>query len=363
MDPVLLTPHFAGVVTLLIIVAGGLFSLYAEDIKGAWPIHFFASGPISYPALWSWSVAIIAAAGFFWRQSGDDRARKSAQNQLVRQAEQLEKMIRTMPPAKFLATFSDFCHAVDKLAVVGAVAADHGDIADLEQSIRSALSAIAGLARIFDGDFPSHRYAANVMIFVPTSEMDEQYRTELERGKLKFCEDDFSVSTLMGVLDLVPELSAEWDKDSKDERITSIALPVPKRPKDKDLYKALPGAPRAFWDNAPDIYFDLDQLMQWCEDEGDFTATVKGKIRAYFEENKDHVSSFISIPLQVDVAVSGENQHPFAVLNVHCGRPGLLRREPEAVGNFVMIATPLLINLRRLLYAWKWARSKRAQTL
>src|SRR5690348_14762429 len=97
---------FAMFMTLLIILAGGFFGVYADEIKHAFPFNLRLHIPIS-AAAFSWTVALLASLMFFVRQRADDKRRDTAQDRLEKQSERLEELIRTLPPEKFLDSFAD----------------------------------------------------------------------------------------------------------------------------------------------------------------------------------------------------------------------------------------------------------------
>jgi len=337
---------FAAFVTVSIIAAGCLVSLYAEEIKHAWPISWHAKDRMPRSVFWSWVVGIVASVTFFVRQVLDQRERDAAQARLVNQAKELEWLVRTMPPAKFLDSFADLYRHVDGSAE-GALGQPEPpfEVDVVEAGIRFALSAIATLARIFDGDITDERYAGNVMLFRKSELLTDDELNEIA-NRLKFCEPGVSAKNLLGVLDLEPALSATtMDKQAPDPTITPFALPVPLIPKAHGRYKVLPGAPLAFIENRPDIHDSFSRLRKWCDDFGDFSQSVKEELSGYLAAQNAHMRSFVSIPLALP------NQAPFAVLNLHSVRTGMLRNHPDAAEQFVMIVKPMQMILVKLLIA------------
>lgn len=338
-------PYFAAGITCLIIFTGGMFGLYANEIRQAWPftIHSYIHVP---PVVLSWIVFLLSAIFFFLRQRVDDKRRDEAQQKLEKRSEQLEELIRTVPPRKFLDSFEKMYRDVDG-AATGALGAPEPpfELDVIENSIRGALGSIASLAKIFD-DREGERYAANVMLFRKSASMSAAQEAEIA-ARLRFCEHGVSVKNLLGVLDLEPALSATTvDGLNPDPFLSKFALPVPLVPKFRDLYKLLPGAPLAFVENRTDVHEDFARLRAWCDEKCDLSQSVKLELNQYLENQAEHMRSFISIPLspQWDMA-------PFAVLNVHSRQVGMLRDHPEAVGQFVMLVKPLQSILVKLLKA------------
>ena len=347
---VVLSPLYAAVLTLLIIFAGGFASLYADDIKDAWPINYQARSGWSWRAFFAWMSALSAALMFFFRQRFDDEARAGAQDRLVRQAVTLEELVRTMPPANFLASLAALYEAADDVLVVALGEPEppfNREVVD--PGIRQVLGKIATLAKVFDGDHPGTRYAANVMLFYSREDMGEEMKREV-RPRLRFCDEAVSIDNLQGVLILNPRLSAVTGdpKADPDPFLEAFALPVPMTPRDAGgKWRALPGAPHAFVTGEPDIFLDFDTLRVWCERHGDFTEQVIRELNDYLHQQKEHFQSFISIALK---AADGEGpKRPFGVLTVHCSRPRLLKDEPTAIGQFVAVIQPMKIILEKLL--------------
>src|SRR5205085_1217982 len=133
----------------LIILAGGLFALYGDKIRDAWPFQPFRKHPTNWSAFWSWVTAILAALSFFFRQMLDDREKRRAQGRLVQQADQLAELVRTMPPANFLASFAELHRAVDQSATAALGAPNPPFRTDaVERAVRLTLRAIATLAKV-----------------------------------------------------------------------------------------------------------------------------------------------------------------------------------------------------------------------
>ena len=152
---IVLNSLFATILTGLIIFTGGMFGLYADEIKHSRPFTLHLHIPLS-PVSVSWIAFILSAFFFFVRQRADDKRRDEAQDRLEKRSEQLEELIRTLPPRKFLDSFVQMYRDVDGAAtgVLGAPEPPF-ELDVLENSIRGALGAIASLAKIFDdSDLP-----------------------------------------------------------------------------------------------------------------------------------------------------------------------------------------------------------------
>lgn len=349
MSPVVLHPGFATIVTLLIIFSGGLFGIYPEEIKSTFPFHLFAHGPIVWPAVAAWVTALLAAIGFFVRQRADDTKREESQRQLVDQATKLEELVRTLPPAKFLDAFALLHGACDDTTsdILSSAPLDREQI---DRASRVILRAIATLAKIFDGDLDGVRYAANVMIYKDSKSLGEAERQGISK-RLRFCHEGVGIDKLAGVLDLEPSLSVSTDDLTNthppDGKLDRIALPIPAKEMNGERYNVLPGAPLAFVKHEPDIHTNFDKLVEWCHKNGNFSPSVKEELSSYLGSQREHMQSFLSIPL----ITRAEVPSTVGILNVHCNRVGMLHDRDQSVAQFVTVVKPLQLLLIKLLVA------------
>src|SRR5437868_1340623 len=111
------SPWSSTIITLLVIVVGGIGAVYPEEIKKGFPFHWHR---MPLEAQIFWALTFITSIAFFFRQREDDRAREAAQQRVLqkaealeeaqqralRKAEALEYLVRTLPPANFLSTFA-----------------------------------------------------------------------------------------------------------------------------------------------------------------------------------------------------------------------------------------------------------------
>jgi hypothetical protein len=327
--------YWGAVMTLILIVAGLLGSLYPDDIKGAIPRLGFK--PFTRAVIF-WGTALIGALMFYVRQRASDHARAASERRLTDRAKELGTLITTMPPADFLSRCQtlhwESSAAVNELLKTPVDQMPRGEI---ERTIRVLLNGVAMLAHHFDAARSDSHYAANLMIFV-ASESFESMQLPILRAKLFFAEPDVDLLSLAGVLDLNLMLSAtsEPGNDASDPELQPFALPVPsKTESDLGISRVLPGAPRAFVQRAPDIYRDTMTLADWCQNEGDFGKSVTRQVREYFTNRQ--FRSFVSLPLY------WPDKIPIAVLNIHRDAPGILRSDanPESSKHFIDVTAPL----------------------
>lgn len=389
--------------TILLVFTGLLGSVYSSQITSAFPFTDWAGphGQVLPIAVIFW-VCLVAGAGcLVWAQLLREKDRKSSLDSLDRAVAKLEEEIRTTPPAEFLVRWNDF-YRLAQLALVVARSKDDKSPAQVTRSCRVILSAVAELARKFDGE-PSHRYAANIMIYHPQWPEDETVR----RKPRKFANG----SRECGVLEVRRELSAvatghsgEEGGEQADDELSEFLLEVPNPVKvsvdgaDRTLWKVLPGAPMAVAKREYSYLKDSSRMARWCEENGSFLPEVMSEITNYFRDGAPRVKSFVSIPLfrypygltdddtpadaargagepaatkaaapdrsppargssaasQVDTRFpegGGDEHGPVvAVLNIHSDGVACLRGgNPEALRQFVLLMEPFGVMLAQLL--------------
>lgn len=363
-DSVVRHPGFATCITLLIIVAGLWGSIFGVEIRNAFPFYLVKWPWWKQPWFWSWqafsfwTLALVSALTFFFREHSVTREQERLQRLTLARAVEFEHLIRTMPPSNFLAVFSKFYGTASKVveAAFQEPKASTKERSIVEQSARHLLRMIATLAQKFDGDQPDVQYAANVMLFIPSENMSPE-KMEFVQKNLLFCDESVSIDHLHGVLQLEVALSttAADNEAGPDPAMNPIALPIPKTTKAGDRYKVFPGAPFAFVERAPDLYTSATSLPDWCREHGDFTQEVIDSVGAFFRESP--VRSFMSIPLFSigDDGGDDDTMEPFAILNVHSSRHGLLKERGEPLVHFISTIRPFQVFLVQLLFALKSA--------
>jgi hypothetical protein len=347
------SPWSSTIITLLVIVVGGIGAVYPDEIKKGFPFHL---QPMPLEAQLFWSLTLITSIAFFFRQREDDAGKEASQERVLERARELEHLVRTLPPANFLSIFAtlyDQADAMETLALGTPGASPDPSV--LEPSMRTVLRLIATLAQEFDGGYRDVRYAANIMLFKSSANMAAQDKVQIAK-RLKFCDDATALDNLKGVLDLDIALSTVANDESVgiDPHLEPIAIPIPKKSKTSNgRYKILPGAPHAFVDKEADLYVDALMLAKWCDDFGDFTIEVKRELQEYFTAQKKVIRSFISIPifLRRDDGTDALEEDPIAVLNIHCSKENLLKEVGEPLKHFVSIVRPMQIILAKMVMA------------
>lgn len=350
------SPWFAGVYTMLGLVAGLLGSVYDDQIANSVPLDCCRYDGPQWGASMFWLCAGTTAAMYLLQHRAAEADRKAAQDALERRSAELAGLIRTMPPREFLSFFAGL-HEHAEFARRIALASG-GDHADIELAIRYVLEIVALLARDFDREAdPDVRYAANLMVFVPEHEV---LATDLPvlLPRLRLMHPGRFIRDLRGVLVLRRELSAVAEADEPEGRpdpnVPEIALPIPLPDDERDpartgetfsRWKVLPGAPMAFVRGELEVYTDADDMVNWCHQHGAFDPAVIAGIQAHFSQPGQHgIVSFASFP----VYLSGPRRTALGVLNVHRNTRGMLR-EQNLAAQFAALLDPFRAILADLL--------------
>jgi hypothetical protein len=325
---------FSGFTAALGAFAGLLGSIYAEQIKSAFPFTF-GDGPVVWSAVLFWAALLLFGClfglGF------------NAQNQVTTR---LENVIRTLPPRDFLEVFETLFS--QSFRVDWKAQEDKQDAEGHKGSIVAATSGLVWLVARFDARGDRARYSANIMVFRPIDTIPSQ---ELKDNMI-FAEPVQDASRLDGVLQLQTEFAFTMNKGTleKDADAAPIMLPIPK-PEfriDEGKPTVLPGAPAVFCDPTTHVGFDDTlKLSDWCVKFSGLRPSIATQIQTYFRTGKGkEIRSFISIP----IGSPGQNDQVLGVLNIHCNREGML--PGDKAGLFVPLAHPFVLLIARALHRY-----------
>ena len=238
----------ATLVSGALLLTGTYASQHQAEIAAS---RFFLLAGADAPWCWEVNFLCLLVAGtlvlLFWHEDSSAKQREyndSMQSEILRQQQLIPDLLRTMPPEDFLNLLSA---SVDQ--VMDLVRAPAGDTA---AKIRSILSAIATLAKAYDGgtaEIPSEpvRYGANLMLF--TDVADSAWVS-----KIRF-DGDLNANSRRGILALPSALSVtSLSQGQPDHLLEELSLPVPThvgRPRvdGSGGWRALPGAPSSFAKN------------------------------------------------------------------------------------------------------------------
>lgn len=387
---------FGAAITLTVVLAGAVASLYPNAIRG------LAAIPTDQAGAWTawWFIGLVFLAlvlvivnqSSIYKRSGREQQTlnstlDSLENQQVAFHASLDKLngavqrLNTLPSQSFLPAFRDSYREAFDLTL-GCIAKDAGK-ADTEVAIRAVLGAIIETAKDFDGAAQECVYGANVMLFRDRAE------PPLISDSLGLVAVTASHAEYAGVLELIPELSTSsvtvtagrWDPDGTT---VPIALPIPTSSDDyfdqqtgRTKSVVLPGAPTSFIKRSFDAYPTMDVFVEALRESALQDVWV-GRIMNYFassDGNGHHIRSFASLPIErtppqrrspggsasaraADLALSGPaSTYPVAVLNLHSVRPGLLADNGGSL--FAPLMGPFSSLLAILIIQW---RTQRAST-
>ena len=335
-------PLFIGVTAVLGVVVGVIGSLFTNEIKNTLFNPWWGKGTISWEATWFWILLLVFLGLFISTQWAQNRITDRAQKKLIKKSDQLERLVRTMPPEDFLIQFDEFCKTSYKALLIALSQEPTPEGA--EKAIRVVLECIVSLAYIFDGQTKNAKYSANIMLFIKSSTMDNDKREEI-KTRLHFA-DGIDITTLDGVLDLIMPLSTT-NGGGPDAELAPFALPVPQNP-DHEVdgekkYTVLPGAPWAFAYRDAAGFPDLAEFEQWAKNQGDFSPGTISDMRGYFQTGKGRtINSFFSVAL-----LQGDADEPVGVLNIHRDVKGMLGE--RAIELFLPFTSPFRLLLAELI--------------
>lgn len=386
---------YAPIVAVSVAWVGVLASLYPAQIRASLGnVALFSGDPLNKTATWFWFLTIGAGLLFWGRRAAEGRAlerenreRKRLIKSQEEAAEQLRLEVRTMPPDSFLSQFSTSFRSVERaftraLEAFGDTEAEYGAQHEtLVLSIRSGLLSMIELARSFDGN-KSDRYAANVMLFVPSSALDDDQVQGID-DRLMHAADEVSSRNLRGVLDLRTDLtvvseSAEEDW-STDGDLQTVAFAIPRKHRsqetsyrDEKKWRTGPGAPKALLTGNADLFGDTSEIREWLDNWSTLEGDAKAIILKYItSEGQPQIGSFFSSPLipssnDADIFLDGpegeteedgdsrtnpllDHTLPYGVLNVHRSEPGVLKGSAKSQEYFEIVALPIKDRLARLI--------------
>ena len=328
------------------VFAGFLGSVYSHDIRTSVPFGW-GTGPIVWPAVLFWTALIAFAVLYGVSMATRNRETSSALGQLKERSEELQTLIRTLPPKSFLVTFEDLFKVsfdVDSRA---------GDSEEgLKASIVVALGGIASLVRTFENRDDSPQYSIGLMIFRPTG----QIRPEDLAKHVIFAEPGYNPRTWDGVLQLRQEFAYRFDHDTMqlDTDSEPLMLPIPEQSYRMDNGKPaiLPGAPSVFCDPSRSTGFENTlELASWCREHLALRSSVADEIERYYATGAGKaIRSFICMPVAVTPSGGGA-PITIGVMTIQSSRPGLL--PGDKAGQFVPLATPFVMLIGRSLAKYR----------
>ena len=339
-------PFYQASLTLLLIVTGGVGSIYSRNIRGAFPFYwnFFDSWE-SWLGSWTswsgaatvfWALAVISSLLFYFRNRTVEYTRIQDQNAL-------QDSVRHAPKKEFLARFTiENRHASGLAEEVLGDPAKADDPTEMDSTIREIVRAIVNFARDLDGDYSHGRYAANVMSYLPASHYSdkEEYKQSI-RDRLDFCYQQLDPDQLHGVLEIHPGMSAIAGAPAgeHDAELENFVLPIlAKRLTEEQMFRVGPGAPEAFVMRETAVYPNIASVLEWTRTRYDVGEEVRKRFSDYFN-GQPLIQSFVSLPIR---SFSFPDRELLGILNIHSDREGLLT---DSSGAKIDYCQPLLESL------------------
>jgi hypothetical protein len=345
------TPYIAFAIAVGGVAAGASASLFAEQIRGAfplaWPGWSWAAWTLNVPAFVFWFAFILATAFVAARQWAVDKARAESTGQLV-------EALTAMPPASFMVALQTQTQKVLEAYEIG-----QGQPKNvLAQAVGACLVSLDELARTMFRMPKEVLTGANGMVYWPS--VTDAFKSTT-RDKIRFLAADADATRLAGILRLEVDLSrsSESEPDAPDQHLKKLVLPVPQDQHVKALvgaetrprWRVVPGAPLALVDGRVEIVEDVADISQWCSERTALAVDVVDEIRRYFQAlEKDHSRSFISIPLRV-----GEER--IGVVNIHASEAGAFGDRDLALQFVGSVAAHVWV-LCSLVKAWREAEAE-----
>ncbi len=359
-----LVPFFASVAGVL---AGLLGAIYASGPSGLEKSPPFTWLPVNEHVFWFWFFVMVFALLFGLTAWAPASAASKEIGELRKIQENLERVVRTMPPDGFLNRFEIYCN---KSFLVAARASGRtAKETDIISAVQAVLASVLYLAREFDDGGPGTVYSANVMVY-HDAEMLRRNNPgkleELQKG-LVFFEQGAGAESLAGLLELMPEFSmrlaanggAELDADTP-----VIVLPVPAQRNDGHKVTFLPGAPEAFCSEIGYAgYEDTSTLADWCRTNSALRPKVADDVEAYFSPSGGGaaIKSFTSLAFgEPSVGEEKAYSQPVGILNLHSNRTEFLGEARRGRDLFVPLIAPLRLLLWRSLMKYKTLIAKQA---
>lgn len=352
------THLYAAMLSLIPIVAGisgGAF--FSGEYKKIWPFNGMSINDENYPeriinlegCVFYGSIVMFAAL-FYLREA-------AIKYKADKRDKEFLDTIRTMPPKNVMLKFGGLYNVFNeyKYAAINSTETTEKKLNEIEDAIRYGVDTMTNIVFIFMHEPQDTRYAGNIMLYKPISDISEEEESNVIDKLQPFIETR-SLNGLAGILDLQRELSSATDKKddpfSKDEHLKKdIALPIPDPTlsfhNNKKRY--LPGAPTALYESYHLINDTHDILESYYENsEYDVAPSIFENIHNYFKSDDGKlVRSFFSIALTGQV---GEEKGKLGVINIHCSETNMFGKgHPDIAESYVMLCQPFLTGITELL--------------
>lgn len=337
-------PWFSALTASLGAIVGLFGSIFSTEIKSAFP---FAVG-----ANFIWQAAVfylfLALFAYCFRLQMQGQSASLSES-----SDKLERLIRTLPPDGFLRKY-------EQLVVrAGGEVVRAGDPAVKDDGVREAaqvvLSALVLLAKMFDGNPKSGRYAINLMLFESAPVAADQLPgwskgiSMWERGR--------SLDNLAGLLVLDKGLALVLSGDDSeelalDEHVRPLKLPVLRAEFFTDKQgrlNVLPGAPYAFcFPNETELCTETKSFVESWRLMSGLRPEIADEMAEYFNSSDGKlVRSFVALPVLEPPDSVGAQPNVVGVVNIHSDQTGILQEGGKDL--FFPLATTFTLMLGALV--------------
>ena len=321
------------------------------------------------------TLSLIALLLVWLRERGLLDITRRRERDLKLQSDEMEKRLTNLPPRQFTDEYIEVQKRTGGLHRASKQEAAQGtlDIDNLTCRIRTIMSSILSLTRLWDGVSASNRsviYHANIMRVLmrdeiglsPNPELDftgDQLNTQgvsLKEWLLQFefflhkQSYEVAVSRCSGILFLQDSALSVTSKtnDEPDGAIEEICLPFTMREEMKVGFHHpnIPGAPSVAASGDAEYITGLRaHTSKWLDDlkidESEVSCRYENQLRDYYSR-LEHVKSLISIPIKYEDKFLG-------VLNVSKNNDNMLMNA-ERAGMFTLLLEPICYHLGKMIY-------------
>lgn len=363
------------------LLTGFLGSINSSSIKEAFPLNaemWFIEPTkenISTQASVFWLLLIFFSILLAVQQFKLHKRRKTDQDTLTNQINNLEKVLGTMPPVDFMDAVSKAFQDCDNY-ITGqkAIATDEYKAQNQseEEAIKLArnrknqarfiLSNMIALASQWDNTLASGphgaMYRGNIMVYRSKKYLEnlDDVATKELFSYAKFIHGDNPKTALLsldGILEVDIEMTYRSSSNQSDmasnqsgliphdDEIQPFALGVKLNTDAKSLGDNLPGAPEAFVTDKPTIILDTTKIVNLCKETGCFKESALRSIEKYYEQDEKG-RSIICWPIK------NEKGDRIAVINIYRDKKDIsvdLNRANRLIG----ILQPFTLMFREIL--------------
>lgn len=347
----------AAIVAVFGVVGASCVSIYSAPILAQGEVYFkgfFADLklPQNWQLLLTVTLIVVAIILVGMRELGLGLLVKTREKEL-------DERISTLPSQDFLRVYGDGLRQIGEIRRETKVKHVNSVLTPdvLDESIRSVMKHVLGLARLWDGISKTDEhmvYRSNLMMVVHP-ELMQDFRSDRHSyedvvvGSPFFLYGDNFLSRVDSSAGLLMIEDERWTVTSKakgtepDKSVKPLCLPfsLPSSGKQPNL----PGAPEALVSKTSKyVGHTIDVMYQWLKDMENtrprFSQEFKQGIKDYYG-SADHAQSILSIPIVFEGKV-------MAIFNIYRNKDGIFKGEDRAQ-QFVSLMNPVCYHIAKML--------------